>query len=65
MGRDLIQHSGKERSPTAIRSSNFVRRQAAIKNDPGFVADKKPERQNEQEGTLSSAFHADPAEREF
>ena len=26
--------------------SKFVRRQAAIKNDPGFAAEKKPERQN-------------------
>ena len=46
MGRSFIQHSGKGRNPTAVRSSKFVRRRAAVKTDPGFVVEKKPERQN-------------------
>ena len=32
--------------PRVSDLSKFVRRQAAIKNDPGFVAEKKQERQN-------------------
>ena len=47
--------------------SKFVRRQAAIKNDPGFAAEKKPERQNGMniKGPTSNsrghtnAFHTD------
>ena len=47
--------------------SKFVRRQAAIKNDPGFVTEKKPERQNAMsiKGPTSNsighinAFHTD------
>ena len=46
MGRSFIQHSGKGGIPGLSDLSRFVRRQAAIKNDPGFVAEKKPERQN-------------------
>lgn len=39
-----IRENGE--SPRLSDLSKFVRRQAAIKNDPGCVADKKPERQN-------------------
>ena len=67
MGRSFVQHSGKGRNPTAVRSFQFVRRQAAIKNDPGFVAEKKQERQNAMsiKGPTSNsrghtnAFHTD------
>ena len=44
-----VSYSIRENGETPRLSdlSKFVRRQAAIKNDPGCVADRKPERQNE------------------
>ena len=43
-----VSYSIREKGgiPRLSDLSKFVRRQAAIKNDPGFVAETKPERQN-------------------
>ena len=43
-----VSYSIREKGgiPRLSDLSKFVRRQAAIKNHPGFVAEKKPERQN-------------------
>ena len=43
-----VSYSIREKGgiPRLSGLSKFVRRQAAIKNGPGFVAEKKPERQN-------------------
>ena len=64
-----VSYSIREKGgiPRLSDLSKFVRRQAAIKNDPGFVAEKKPERQNAMsiKGPTSNsrghtnAFHTD------
>ena len=65
----VISYSIREKGgiPRLSDLSKFVRHQAAIKNDPGFVAEKKPERQNAMniKGPTSNlrghtnAFHTD------
>ena len=67
--RQIVSYSIREKGgiPRLSDLSKFARRQAAIKNDPGFVAEKKPERQNARtiKGPTSNsrghtnAFHTD------
>ena len=55
-----IRESGS--TPRLSDLAKFVKRQAAIKNDPGFVNDKRPERQTESNirpNKQTSAFSTD------
>ena len=55
-----IRESGS--TPRLSDRAKFVKRQAAIKNDPGFVNDKRPERQTESNtrpNKQTSAFSTD------